>query len=60
MKIVDKNGNVVKAGDKLVTFRGEAAKFVRVVQAPTPGKSGKIETTLGVHYPQVYGVSFEE
>ena len=49
---------IVSIGDTLTSFRGESAVLINVDQYPTPGKSGKLTTTIGTHYPSVYNVTF--
>lgn len=45
MKAFDKNGNEVKPGDKIQSFRDETWIFRSVSQAPSPGKSGKVSVS---------------
>jgi len=53
-KLVDSNGNTVKPGGSLTSFRGDHATFECITKSPGCGSTGKIKTTLGEHYPSVY------
>lgn len=57
------NGRCIQPGERLTSFRGEPATFIRVSRAPEPGKSGKIivrwpdqdEDSFGSeYYPSVF------
>jgi hypothetical protein len=59
-KLVRNDGSEVKVGDTVTSFRGEAATIKRIEKPARPGSTGKVETTLGVHYPGVYNLSWRE
>lgn len=62
MKVVHEyTGDVVSAGDEVVSFRGEPATFVRVSKRPDAPSEGRVLVRwLGgqeVHYyPSVFGL----
>lgn len=62
---VDKQGNVVQPGDKLIDFRGEEWTFRRPLSSTDPGHAGKVmverprpgtSTVLRVFYATVFGL----
>ena len=59
-KCIDTNGNEVKRGDELTSFRGEKAKVLSFYPPKRSGTSGYIETTKGFFYPQTYDCKFQK
>ena len=59
-KCIDTNGNEVKQGDEVTSFRGQRAKVLALYPPKHGGSSGQIQTTIGCHYPQVYDCKFKK
>lgn len=59
-KCVDEQGNEVKRGDEVTSFRGVKARVLAFYPPKHNGSSGYMETTIGCHYPQVYECTFKK
>jgi len=64
-RIYDKNGNEVRIGDTVYSFRGEEYILSGIDRLPYPGKSGKVyvkkpgEMYGQTFYANVFGLTFE-
>jgi hypothetical protein len=57
-KLVNKQGKIVKIGDKVTNFRGEVRTVKEIHPPHKPSSSGHVTTEGGFHYVTVYDLEF--
>ena len=56
----DKTKKPVNKGGTVTSFRGDRVPVLHIEPPHKTSSSGHVTTTLGRHYPSIYGLHFEE